>query len=91
MWVTYFFVSYLVLALAIPMSLSLVPLWRGTHEDRRLRCPALATAATVQLDAWHAVKMRALGERELRVKNCSLWQEGRACDQDCLVRIAATR
>jgi hypothetical protein len=91
MWVTWFFVSYLILALAIPLGWSLVPLWRRMHEARRVECPALAGMATVQLDPWFAVKMHARGDRELRVKNCSQWPEQCACGQECLVQIGATR
>ena len=91
MWVTYFFVSYLVLALAIPLCWSLVPLWRRAREARSVRCPHVSQAATVLLDPWYAVKMHARGDRELRVKTCSQWPERCACGQDCLVEIATGR
>jgi hypothetical protein len=87
MWVTYFFLSYLVLALAIPLCLSLVPLWRRVREARSVSCPDISQLATVRLDPWYAVKMHALGDRELRVKNCSRWPERCACGQECLVQI----
>lgn len=89
MWVTYFFVSYLILALAIPLCLSLVPLWRRMREDRSVRCPGQSKTATVRLDPWYAVKMHALGEQELRVMDCSQWPEQCACGQECLVQIGA--
>jgi len=89
MWVTYFFLSYLFLALAIPLCWSLAPLWRRTRQARGVRCPAISKTATIRLDPWHAVKMHALGDRELRVKTCSQWPERRACGRECLVEIEA--
>jgi hypothetical protein len=87
MWVTYFFLSYLVLALAIPLGWSLVPLWRRAREARCVSCPGVSQTATVRLDPWYAVKMHARGDRELRVKDCSRWPEQCACTQECLVQI----
>lgn len=85
MWVSYFFVSYLVLALAIPLGWSLVPLWRRMREARCVQCPDAARSAVVRLDPWYAVKMHARGDREFRVRDCSQWP--RRCGQECLVQI----
>ena len=89
MWVTYFFVSYLGVAFAIPLCLSLVPLWRRANQARSVPCPGASQIATVRLDSWYAVRMHALGNRELRVKDCSQWPQRCACGQACLERIGA--
>ena len=88
MWVPYFFVSYLLLALAIPLGWSLVPLWRRAAAARCVRCPATAKSVTVRLDAWYAVKMHALGNPEMRVHDCTEWPGRRACGRECLVQIS---
>ena len=87
MWVTYFFLSYLMLALAIPLCWSLVPVWRRARQARQVSCPAGPNPATVELDGWYAVKMHALGEREACVRNCSEWPARRGCRQACLTQI----
>jgi len=87
MWVVWFFLSYLLLALAIPVGWSLVPLWRRMRQARSVNCPFATTPAVVRLDAWYAVKMHALGERELCVEDCSRWPGNAACGQMCLVEI----
>lgn len=87
MWVAYFFVIYLVLALAIPLCWALVPLWRRARGARQVDCPADSHIATINLDGSYAVRMRALGDRELRVRGCSRWPQRSNCDRDCLVQI----
>jgi hypothetical protein len=87
MWVGYFFVSYLALALAVPVCWALVPLWRRAGRARYVGCPAASQIAMVRLDPWYAVRMHALGDRELRVIGCSQWPQRCDCGQDCLVRI----
>ena len=84
MWVVYFFFSYLFLALAIPLSWSLIPLWRKAHQPRQVNCPDVSRTATVRLDPWYAVKMHALGNRELRVQACSQWPQRCTCTQQCV-------
>ncbi len=88
MWVPYFFVSYLLLALAIPLGWSLVPLWRRASAARCVRCPDAQKPVTVRLDPWYAVKMHALGNPELRLQACTEWPGRRECSQQCLVQIA---
>ena len=87
MWVTYFFLSYLVLALAIPLGLALAPLWRKANAARCVRCPEASKSVTVRLDPWYAVKMHALGNRELRVRECTEWPGRGECGRQCLVEI----
>lgn len=89
MWVIYFFVSYLVLALAIPLCWSLVPLWRRAGAARCVRCPDASKPVTVRLDPWYAVKMHALGNPELHVQDCTEWPARCACGRECLVQIGA--
>lgn len=90
MWVPYFFVSYLLLALAIPLGWSLVPRWRRAAAARCLRCPRAAKSVTVRLDAWYAVRMYAFGNTGVRVRDCTEWPGRQACDCECLVQIGET-
>jgi hypothetical protein len=87
MWVVYFFISYLVLGLTIPICWSLVPLWRRARRSRRVSCPELSDGAVVQLDPWYAVRMHAVGNPELRVRDCSQWPHRCSCGQECLIEI----
>jgi hypothetical protein len=87
MWVVGFFLSYLILALIIPTSWALVPVWRKARASRHVDCPASSHIAMVDLDPWYAVKMHTLGNQELRIKDCSRWPGQRNCDQACLVQI----
>jgi hypothetical protein len=89
MWVVPVFVAYLILAFSIPVMWSLARVWRRAHIVRQVQCPEMGNSAVVDLDAWYAVKMHALGNRELCVRNCSRWSEKRGCEQACLVQIAA--
>ena len=91
MWVTYFFLSYLILALAIPLALSLVPLWRAANASRCLRCPEASKPVTVRLDPWYAVKMRLRGDRELRLRDCTEWPARAHCARQCMEKIGAIR
>jgi hypothetical protein len=91
MWVIYFFLSYLVLALAIPLGLALVPLWRRAQAARIVRCPAAAKSVTVRMDPWFAVKMHALGNPELRLRDCTEWPQRGECDRGCLVQLQAAK
>ncbi|HUB81679.1 MAG TPA: hypothetical protein VMB03_22930 [Bryobacteraceae bacterium] len=89
MWVTYFFIGYLILALAIPLGRALVPLWRKANASRCVRCPRDSKSVSVRLDPWYAVKMRALGNCELRVRDCTEWPGRAGCERECLVQIGA--
>jgi len=88
MWVMYFFLSYLLLALTIPLALALVPLWRRANAARIVKCPEALKSVTVRLDPWYAVKMHALGNPELRLLDCTEWPQRDACARGCLVQIA---
>lgn len=89
MWEAPVFVAYLVLALTIPLVRALAPVWRRARIARQVRCPQAAGSASIDLDAWYAVKMHALGNSELCVRHCSRWPEDRDCGRECLIQIAA--
>ena len=89
MYPVYFFLSYLLLALAIPLGLALIPVWRRARTARCVQCPDALCDATVSLDPRYAVRMHALGEREPRVASCSQWPGRSGCGQECLVQIGA--
>ncbi len=84
----YAFLVYLFLALAIPLSLALVPVWRRSQAERRVNCPIFGGPAVVGLDPWYAVKRHTFGNDEARVKHCSAWRGYGPCNQECLVQIA---
>jgi len=85
MWPVYFFISYLVLALAIPVSLALAPVWRRTRAPRQVSCPGAGASALVALDPWYAVRMHALGNPEILIRRCSRWPENAGCARECLI------
>ena len=58
--------------------------FRWYRATRILRCPETEKEAEVAIDASHAALTSAFGPPVLRVKNCSLWPEGKDCPQDCL-------
>lgn len=87
MWVIYFFISYLVLALLVPTVLALRPTWRRARVARQVTCPALDAPTLVTVDPWYAVSMHAIGDSEVRVKDCARWPERRGCGQECLARM----
>ena len=84
----YAFLVYLFLALAIPLSLALVPVWRRAQAERHVTCPNFGGPATMWLDPWYAVKRHTFGNDEARVKQCSAWCDHGVCGQQCLVQIA---
>lgn len=87
MWVTYFFLAYLLLALLIPTVLALGGVWRRARPARAVTCPELNKLAGVLLDPWYAVRMHAAGNPEGMIKRCSRWPERAACGRQCLVQI----
>lgn len=87
MWVVYTFISYLILALLVPIAWALWPIWRRARVSRRVTCPSASAPALVTLDSWYAVRMHALGNSEVRVETCERWPERRQCGQECLAQI----
>lgn len=51
---------------------------------RGLQCPETGTSAAVGVDAPWAAFTAAFCPPRLRVKNCSLWPERKACGERCL-------
>jgi hypothetical protein len=87
MWVAYTFIVYLILALAIPAAIALAPVWRKHSTMQQVTCPVTGTSTLVTLNPWHAVRMHALGNYELRIRSCTGWPERCDCSQDCLAQI----
>ena len=84
MLAVFVFIAYLFLALAIPVTLALAPVWRRTRAGRQVSCPGAGTAL-IALDPWHAMRMHVIGSAELRVRRCSRWPvDASGCTQDCL-------
>jgi hypothetical protein len=87
MWAVYTFISYLILALLVPMVWSLWPIWRRARVSRTVTCPKASDSARIALDPWYAVRMHAIGNCEARVKDCARWPEQRGCGRECLAQI----
>ena len=88
MWVIYTFISYLILALLVPLAWALWPIRRRARISRHVTCPVVSASALVTLDPWYAVRIHALGNSELRVRYCAHWPERRDCGQECLAQIS---
>jgi hypothetical protein len=61
MWAIYVFISYLILALVLPVALALWPIWRKARISRLVTCPLSKAPPLVTLDPWYAVRMHTLG------------------------------
>jgi hypothetical protein len=61
--------------------------WRQMRGTRFVICPETRTPAAVEIDVRHVVATRLAGLRELRLRVCSRWPEGKACGQTCLSEI----
>lgn len=90
MWAVYVFIACWILALAGPTAWAVWPTWRKAHRSRQVSCPRLSGPALITLDPWYAVRMHAVGNRELRVRNCGRWPEGRDCGRECLDQVGQT-
>jgi len=90
MWAVYVFIAYWILAITGPTVWALWPTWRRARMARQVNCPASDSATLVTLDPWYAVRMHALGNSELRVKNCARWPQGRDCGRECLGKMGAS-
>ena len=86
-YVVYAFICYLLLALLIPLAWALTPVWRKARLARHVSCPAAGHPAVVELDAWYAVRMHALGNEEKRIRDCSEWPRCSRCRRECLEQI----
>jgi hypothetical protein len=88
MWSVYTIIGYFLLALAIPIAWMTISVRLKTRGARRVTCPQDGRVALVELDSWHAVKMHALGNPELLVRECQRWPASRGCDQECREQMA---
>ncbi len=59
------------------------------RSTRLVTCPETKEPAGVRLDARHAAVTAALGDPDLRLKECTRWPERRNCGQECLKQIEA--
>jgi hypothetical protein len=87
MWSVYTVIGYFVLALAIPIGIAAATIRKKTREARRVSCPRDGVTASVALDACYAMRMHALGNPELLVRECSRWPEYSSCEQNCRAQI----
>jgi hypothetical protein len=83
MWIVFFFISFLALALLIPTGVSLVPVWRKARVSRHVDCPASGHSAIIDLDPWYAVTTQLLGDPKQRIQDCSRWPQVRSCARNC--------
>lgn len=60
--------------------------FRGT---RLVTCPETEEPAAVEADAKYAAFTASIGERGLRLKDCSRWPERQDCVQQCLGQIVS--
>ena len=58
--------------------------YRGT---RIVTCPETGEPEAVTVNARDAAVTALLGERQLRLRQCSRWPERAGCDEDCLAQI----
>jgi hypothetical protein len=56
---------------------------------RLVNCPETKETAAVEVDAKHAAFTASIGERGLRLKDCSRWPERQDCGQECLGQIVS--
>ena len=60
--------------------------YRGT---RLVSCPETKETAAVEVDVKYAALSASMGERGIRLKDCSRWPERRDCGQQCLDQIVS--
>jgi hypothetical protein len=75
---------FFVVILVVPAVWALTRVYRRSREPRAITCPEDGRAATIQVDARHAMAMHALGDPRRRVQTCSLWPERQGCEQHCM-------
>jgi hypothetical protein len=90
MWSVYTIIGYFLLALLVPVVWALLPVWRRARGSRPVVCPANGGEALVGLDRWYAVRGRALGGREVRIRSCSKWPDRSSCGRECAGQIGET-
>jgi hypothetical protein len=87
MWSVYTVIAYFVLALTIPIGIAALTIWKKTRASRPVACPRDGLTASVGLDPRYAMRMHALGNPELLVRQCTRWPEYGGCGQECRQQI----
>ena len=59
------------------------------RRKRTVGCPETGLAAEVEIDARHAAFTAVPGPPEVRVAQCSLWPDRKACEQKCVAQAVA--
>ena len=75
-----------VLFLLLPAAATAYLKFRGT---RLVTCPETKEPAAVEVDANYAAFTASIGERGLRLRDCSRWPEHQDCGQPCLGQIVS--
>lgn len=70
MWPVYTIIGYFLLSLLITVAWMTLSVRLRTRGAQRVKCPCDGRMALVELDSWYAVKMHALGNPELFVREC---------------------
>jgi hypothetical protein len=74
----------LVLYFAVRITLSAYLRFRGT---RIVTCPETHDTVAVEVNAGRAALTALLGERRLRLQDCTRWPERQGCGQECLAQV----
>lgn len=74
--------------LLLPLALWLREVYRQYSGERVVSCPENQQAATVNIDARHAVATGIDGRPILRLCDCTRWPEHAQCDRACLSQAA---
>ena len=61
-----------------------VNIYRRYRDRKTIICPDTGQIAEVQIKAFNAGLMSALGENWVRVKWCSLWPRKKGCTEECV-------
>jgi hypothetical protein len=77
-------VAFAILSFIVPPTIGAILRYRG---KRVITCPETRHAAGVDVDVKHAALTAAIGNPDLRLRDCSRWPEHRDCGQECLLQI----
>lgn len=84
----------LIVIIAFAALYFIVPFVVGTYIRYRgamvITCPETRKPAAVEVDVAHAAVTAAIGQPDLRLKNCTRWPEKKDCGQECLLQIEAS-
>ncbi|HXG91047.1 MAG TPA: hypothetical protein VNN73_01600 [Blastocatellia bacterium] len=77
-------VSFAALYFVVPFAVGAYMKYRGKMV---VTCPETQKPAGVEVDVKHAALTAAVGQPELRLKDCTRWPERKDCGQECLMQI----